>query len=108
MVQLTPLHPETTYSLASFKSRLVLPFWCQLTQLVLDKMPLNGCSSSSKNTDPIVRLHTDIVQSFSVCLEPGAFGSSEDLVAMLQQVCRLVGLQLRHTKLLLLSLSVLD
>ena len=30
-------------SLASVKSRLVLPFWCQLTQVVLDKGPLNGC-----------------------------------------------------------------
>jgi len=27
MVQLMPLHPETLSSLASFKSRLVLPFW---------------------------------------------------------------------------------
>ena len=30
-------------SLISVKSRLVLPFWYQLTQLVLDKGPLNGC-----------------------------------------------------------------
>ena len=30
-------------SLASVKSRLVLPFWYQLTQVVLDKGPLNGC-----------------------------------------------------------------
>jgi len=27
MVQLMPLHPKTPSSLASFKSRLVLPFW---------------------------------------------------------------------------------
>ena len=32
MVQLMPLHPETPSSLASFKSRLVLPFWYQLTK----------------------------------------------------------------------------
>ena len=31
-------------SLASFKSRLVLPFWYRLTQVVLEKRPLNGCS----------------------------------------------------------------
>ena len=31
-------------SLASFKSRLVLPFWYWLTQVVLEKRPLNGCS----------------------------------------------------------------
>ena len=29
--------------LASVKSRLVLPFWYQLTRVVLDKGPLNGC-----------------------------------------------------------------
>ena len=31
-------------SLASFKSRLVLPFWYRLTQVVLEKRPLNGYS----------------------------------------------------------------
>ena len=30
-------------SLASVKSRLVLPFWYQLTRVILDKGPLNGC-----------------------------------------------------------------
>ena len=44
IVQLLPLHPETQSSLASFKSRLVLPFWYQLTQVVLETRPLNGCS----------------------------------------------------------------
>ena len=44
MVQLMPLHPKSPSSLASFKSRLVLPFWYQLTQVVLEKRPLNGCS----------------------------------------------------------------
>ena len=34
---------------ASLKSRLVLRFWYQLTQIVLEKMPLNGCSSSSSS-----------------------------------------------------------
>ena len=33
-------------SLASFKSRLVLPFWYRLTQVVLQKRSLNGCSSN--------------------------------------------------------------
>ena len=37
MAQLMPL------SLASVKSRLVLPFWYRLTWVVLDKGPLNGC-----------------------------------------------------------------
>jgi len=31
-----------TATLASIKSRLVLPFWYQLTRVVLDKEPLNG------------------------------------------------------------------
>ena len=33
-------------SLAPVKSRLVLPFWYRLTQVVLEKRPLNGCSCS--------------------------------------------------------------
>jgi len=35
---------KTPSSLASFKSRLVLPFWYRLTQVVLEKRPLNGYS----------------------------------------------------------------
>ena len=34
-------------SLAPVKSRLILPFWYRLTQVVLEKRPLNGCSSCS-------------------------------------------------------------
>ena len=30
-------------SLAPVKSRLVLPFWYRLTQVILEKRPLNGC-----------------------------------------------------------------
>jgi len=45
-VQLMPLHPRIPLSLASFKSRLVLPFWHRLTQVVQEKRLLNGCSSS--------------------------------------------------------------
>jgi len=37
MVQLMQAPP-----LASLKSRIVLPFWCRLTQVVLEKRPLNG------------------------------------------------------------------
>jgi len=44
-----PWHPQTPPSLASFKSRLVLHFWCRLTQVVLEMRPLNGCSSSSSS-----------------------------------------------------------
>jgi len=44
MVQLMPLHPKSLSSLASFKSRLVIPFWYRLTHVVLEKRPLNGCT----------------------------------------------------------------
>ena len=40
MAQLMPL---PLMSLASVKSRLVLPFWYWLTWVVPDKGPLNGC-----------------------------------------------------------------
>jgi len=46
-----PPHPKTPSSLASFKSRLVLLFWYRLTQVVLEKRPLNWCSSSSRLMD---------------------------------------------------------
>jgi len=38
------VHPKTPLSLASFKCRLVLPFWYWLTRVVLAKRLLNGCS----------------------------------------------------------------
>ena len=37
-------NPQTSLSLASFKSRLVLPLWFWITQVYLEKRPLNGCS----------------------------------------------------------------
>jgi len=40
-------HPKTLSSLAWCKSGLILPFCYRLTQVVLEKRPLNGCSSSS-------------------------------------------------------------
>jgi len=60
MVQLMPQHPKTPSSLALFKSRLVLPFCCRLTQVVLEKRLLNGCSSSSWDVEIFI-------QSQSVC-----------------------------------------
>ena len=38
-----PVDATATHSLASVKSRLVLPFWGRPTRVVLDKGPLNGC-----------------------------------------------------------------
>jgi len=43
-------HPKTPLSLVSFKSRLLLPFWYRLNQVVLQKRPLNGCSSSNSSS----------------------------------------------------------
>ena len=63
MVQLMPLLPETPSSLASFKSRLVLPYWYQLTQVVLEKKPLNGCSSSSSSYEMDSILITTIISN---------------------------------------------
>jgi len=42
--------PKPPSSPASFKSTLVLPFWYWITQAVLEKRPLNGCSSISSYT----------------------------------------------------------
>ena len=41
-------HPS---SLASLKSRMVLPFWCRITQDVLEKRLLNGCLFVSRLTE---------------------------------------------------------
>jgi len=38
-----PADATATLSLASLKSRLVLPFWYRLTRVVPEKGPLNGC-----------------------------------------------------------------
>jgi len=43
MVQQKPLLSPS--SVVSFKPRLVLPVWYQLTLVVLEKRPLNRCSS---------------------------------------------------------------
>jgi len=55
MVQLMPLYPQTPSSLASFKSRLVLPFWYRLTQVVLERRPFNGCCTSSSQHSTMLR-----------------------------------------------------
>ena len=43
MVQLMPPPSQNPIIFASFKSRPVLPFWYRLTQVVLEKRPLNRC-----------------------------------------------------------------
>jgi len=57
MVQLMPLPSQTPSSLVPFKSRLVLPFWYRLTQVVLEKRPLNGtCVYSLCSVTVIVKI----------------------------------------------------
>ena len=45
-------HPKIPSSLASFKSKLVSPFWYRLVQVVLEKRPaLNGFLNLKPNSD---------------------------------------------------------
>ena len=44
-------HCHSSLSLASVKSRLVLPFWYRLTWVVLEKWPLNRCVCVSVVSD---------------------------------------------------------
>jgi len=46
-------HPS---ALASLISRMDLPFWCWLTQIVLEKRLLDGCSSKSSQIRVIMQL----------------------------------------------------
>jgi len=58
MAQLMPLPLTVSLSLVSVKSRLVLPFWCQLTRAVPDKGPLNRCVCVFINCTTSLRLLT--------------------------------------------------
>jgi len=51
MVQLMPLLPR-------MPSSLFLSFWYWLTRVVLEKRPLNGCSSSSRRLSSVFDLDT--------------------------------------------------
>jgi len=67
-----PDDPKTPSSLASFKSRLVLP-WYRLTQVVLEKRPLNGRSSSSSIKD-IYILHVRKGATNALCRPRWQYG----------------------------------
>jgi len=69
-VQLIPLHPKTSSSLASFTSRLVLPFWYQLTQVVLEKRQLNRTSSSSSSTATLATMLSHQRELYCLVLYP--------------------------------------
>ena len=46
----------TSSSLAALKSKMVLPFWCQIVWAVLEKRPLNGSVCLSKYITQMLRL----------------------------------------------------
>ena len=68
---------------ASFKSRLVLPFWYWLTQVVLEKRPLNGCSSSSSSSSRRRRRHhKEHTCSKTLLQQNPQFSSGGDVIAI--------------------------
>jgi len=58
-------HPQTPSCLAwfIFKSILVVPFWYQLNQVVLEKRSLNGCSSSGSGRASFARTCCSLLRS---------------------------------------------
>ena len=66
--------PKPLSFLASFKSRLVLPYWYCRTQVVLEKRQLTGCNSSS---------------TYFYCITPSLAGSPWESEVALTLKCRL-------------------
>jgi len=66
MIQLMPLHPKTSSSLAWFKSRLVLPFWYRLTRVVPDK--LLAAENRDKGDDLWLNAHVVCSTDSYLCL----------------------------------------
>jgi len=52
-------------SLASVKSRLVLPFWHRLTRVVPDKGPLDGCMCVCLHAAKVMLTHTGMWEALS-------------------------------------------
>ena len=83
-------HPKPLSSLASFKSRLVLPFWYQVTQVFLEKRPLNGSVAAVVNQinwkwEQDILIDTVLVMQKSVCI----LKSSNDNTVSLTYSCRI-------------------
>ena len=81
-------------SLASVKSRLVLPFWYRLTWVVPDKGPLNGCMLNGCNCQEISNCCGPVLtywltdcrrQWLTDCLSCTAF--CRDSFSLLRQLC---------------------
>ena len=94
MVQLMPLCPKTPSSLASFKSRLVLPFWYLLTPVVLENRPLNGCNSSSPGSTCCCFRSTSLHCSEEVLLSAESYTSWLDNVKSFHYKSNLLNQQL--------------
>jgi len=59
-------HPKTPSSLASFISRLVLPFWYRFIQVVLEKRPLNGCRSVSGSSSTSIAVCPKMISNHAL------------------------------------------
>ena len=60
-------------SLASVKSRLVLPFWYRLTRVVPEKGPLNGCVCCSGPMVPTKNPEHSLAQLCQKCRHPSHY-----------------------------------
>jgi len=70
MVQLMPLHPKTWSSLVTFKSRLVVPFWYRLSQVVVEERPscrrVQVTSMPSSQTEPVCMCSPEWITATSI------------------------------------------
>jgi len=61
------------WSIASFKSRLVLPFWYRLAQVVLGKRLSNRCSSGSSSEVTTLWCYTNLfIVMIIIIFTPGS------------------------------------
>jgi len=67
MVQLMPLPPIIS---CSSKIKNGLPFWCRLTQVVLEKRPLNRYSSSSYYANSSFMVVALLLHILNLCRDP--------------------------------------
>ena len=85
-------------SLASVKSRLVLPFWCRLTWVVPEKGPLNGCVSNGFDSAHGIKSGSDVVSDFKVGIHKNfivAFRSTFLMFSVADHINRLAILVLK-------------
>jgi len=67
MIRMGPNGATATPSaLAALKSTMVLPFWCRLTQIELEKRPLNGCLREEWNGLQGGLAHASVVDCLTI------------------------------------------